>query len=85
MLREIKEEKKTPPHSSTRLCLDGVLSLGEVNLLLLLLLGDERSLVLGQTAADGAGLLGAEVQRSVPKIMLDEFSRSAWCTHFLPL
>jgi hypothetical protein len=66
MLHETKEEKK---HTSAkvRLSLDGVLSLGEVCLPLLLLLGDERGLVLGESSADGAGLLGAEVERSVPK------------------
>lgn len=49
-----------------RLCLDGVLSLGEVGLLLLLLLGDERGLVRGEPSADGASLLGSEVEGSVP-------------------
>lgn len=68
MLRETKEEKRTPPLPQ-RLCLDGVLSLREVDLLLLLLLGDERSLVLGESSADSTGLLGPEVERSVPKIV----------------
>lgn len=45
--------------------LDGVLPLGEVDVLLLLLLGLEGSLVLGQTTTDGAGLLGAKVKRHV--------------------
>jgi len=66
MLHETKEEKRNTL-AKARLCLDGVLSLGEVCLLLLCLLGDERSLVLGESSADGAGLLGAEVKRSVPK------------------
>lgn len=35
-------------------------------MLLLGLLGHERRLVLGESSADGAGLLGAEVERSVP-------------------
>lgn len=59
-----EREKETP--YDTHLCLDGVLSLGEVRLLLLGLLGHERRLVLGESSADGAGLLGAEVERSVP-------------------
>lgn len=54
--------------ANARLCLDGVLSLREVCLLLLLLLGDKTSLVLGKSSADGAGLLGSEVKRSVPAI-----------------
>lgn len=66
MLHETKEEKRNT-FAKARLCLDGVLSLGEVCLPLLLLLGDERSLVLGESSADGAGLLGAEVKRSVPR------------------
>jgi len=65
MLREIKEEREHH-HSRARLCLDGVLSLGEVGLLLLLLLGDETGLVLGESSADGAGLLRSEVEGSVP-------------------
>jgi hypothetical protein len=66
MLHETKEEKKHTP-AKARLCLDGVLSLGEVCLPLLLLLSDERGLVLAELSADGAGLLGAEVEGSVPK------------------
>jgi hypothetical protein len=58
--------RKENTSAAARLCLDSVLSLGEVCLLLLLLLGDERRLVLGESSADGAGLLGAEVERSVP-------------------
>jgi hypothetical protein len=54
-----------------RLCLDGVLSLGEVDVLLLLLLGDERRLVLGESSADGAGLLGSEVEGKVPSGLLE--------------
>ena len=46
--------------SSTHL--DGVVALGEVPQLLGGLLGDEVGLVLGQSPADGAGLLGAEVE-----------------------
>lgn len=66
MLHERQRKKRETPSRKARLCLDGVLSLGEVCLPLLLLLGDERSLVLGESSADGAGLLGAEVERSVP-------------------
>ena len=47
-------------------CLDGVLALREVDVLLLLLLGDERRLVLGEPSADGTGLLGSEVEGKVP-------------------
>lgn len=65
MLRETQVEKRdTTRHP---LCLDGVLSLGEVDLLLLLLLGDESGLVLGESSTDGAGLLGSEVEGSVPR------------------
>ena len=71
MLHETKEEKRNT-FAKARLCLDGVLSLGEVCLLLLLLLGDERSLVLGESSADGAGLLGAEVERSVLLALVEE-------------
>lgn len=63
MLRETKEDKRYTPRP--RLCLDGVLSLREVDVLLLLFLGDETGLVLGESSADGAGLLGSEVQWSV--------------------
>ena len=45
--------------------LDGVLPLGEVGRLLLGLDGGAGSLVLGQTATDGAGLLGAKIKRQV--------------------
>jgi hypothetical protein len=67
MLHEIKEENINTS-AIARLSLDGVLSLREVCLPLLLLLGNERSLVLGESSADGAGLLGAKVERSVPKL-----------------
>jgi hypothetical protein len=58
-----RPKKETPARN--HLCLDGVLSLREVGVLLLLLLGDEPGLVLGEPSADGAGLLGSEVERSV--------------------
>lgn len=38
-----------------------------MDLLLLLLLGDERSLLLGESSSDGTGLLGSEVERGVPE------------------
>jgi hypothetical protein len=60
-----------------RLCLDGVLSLGEVDVLLLLLLGDERRLVLGESSADGAGLLGSEVEGKVLLALVEEPQLSA--------
>lgn len=63
-VRDKGRKENTP--AIARLCLDGVLSLREVCLLLLLLLGDERRLVLGESSADGAGLLGSEVEGSVP-------------------
>ena len=37
-----------------------------MDVLLLLLLGDERRLVLGESSADGTSLLGSEVEGSVP-------------------
>lgn len=52
--------------------LDGVLALGEVQGLLALLLGDPLGVVLRQPAADGAGLLGAEVQGSVLLALVEE-------------
>jgi hypothetical protein len=64
----VRQRKKENTPTTARLCLDGVLSLREVGLLLLLLLGDERSLVLGESSADGAGLLGSEVEGSVPAV-----------------
>jgi hypothetical protein len=52
--------------------LNGVLPLGEVNLLLPLLLGDQRSLVLGEPSANGAGLLGSEVEREVLLVLVEQ-------------
>jgi hypothetical protein len=72
MLHERQRKKRETPSANARLCLDGVLSLGEVCLPLLLLLGDDRSLVLGESSADGAGLLGAEVERSVLLALVEE-------------
>ena len=65
MLRD-RQMKKGKHHRSAHLCLDGVLALREVDVLLLLLLGDERRLVLGEPSADGTGLLGSEVEGKVP-------------------
>jgi hypothetical protein len=63
----VRQRKKENTPTRARLCLDGVLSLGEVGKLLLLLLGDERRLVLGKSSADGAGSLGSEVEGCVPR------------------
>jgi hypothetical protein len=70
-LRQRKKED-TPEH---HLSLDGVLSLGEVDLLLLLLLGDETGFVLGESSTDGTGVLGAEIQRSVLFALIEESAR----------
>ena len=48
-----------------RTYLDGVLALREVRQPLLLALGGSAGLGLGQAAADGAGLLGPQVERQV--------------------
>lgn len=76
-LRQRKKED-TPEH---RLSLDGVLSLGEVDLLLLLLLGDEAGFVLGESSTDGTGVLGAEVQRSVLLALVEESARLSILDH----
>jgi hypothetical protein len=70
----VRQRKKedTPEH---RLSLDGVLSLGEVDLLLLLLLGNEAGFVLGESSTDGTGVLGAEVQGSVLLALVEESTR----------
>lgn len=52
--------------------LDGVVSLGEVDLLLLLLLGDARSILLAQSSADGTGLLCAEVEGKVLLVLVED-------------
>jgi hypothetical protein len=70
-LRQRKKED-TPEH---HLSLDGVLSLGEVDLLLLLLLGDETGFVLGESSTDGTGVLGTEIQRSVLFALVEESAR----------
>ena len=52
--------------------LDGVVSLREVGLLLLLLLGDARSILLAQSSADGTGLLCAEVEGQVLLVLVED-------------
>ena len=52
--------------------LDGVVSLREVGLLLLLLLGDARSILLAQSSADGTGLLCAEVEGKVLLVLVED-------------
>lgn len=43
-----------------------------MDLLLLLLLGDDALLVLGKSPSDGAGLLGAEVERQVLLALVED-------------
>ena len=57
--------------------LNGVVALGEVPQLLGGLLGDEVGLVLGQSPADGAGLLGAEVEGQVLLALVEDAELSA--------
>lgn len=52
--------------------LDGEVALREVSLLLGLLLGDKVLLVLGHSPADGASLLGAEVERQVLLALVED-------------
>ena len=52
--------------------LDGVVSLGEVGLLLLLLLGDDALLLLGEGSPQSAGLLRAEVKRKVLLALVED-------------
>ena len=52
--------------------LNGVLPLGKVDLPLPLLLGLLVDLVLGHTAADGAGVLGPEVEREVLLVLVEQ-------------
>ena len=80
----VRQRKKEKTTARARLCLDGVLSLGKVGLLLLLLLGDERRLVVGESPADGAGLLASEVEGGVPGAVSTFTPRLvAGPTHFL--
>lgn len=48
-----------------------------MDLLLPLLLGDLHGLVLGETAAHGAGELGAEVERKVLLVLVEQTQLSA--------
>ena len=52
--------------------LDGIHPLGEVPLPLLLLLGDSAGVLLGHGAAQGAGLLRAEVEGQVLLFLVEE-------------
>lgn len=52
--------------------LDGILSLGEVSLSLLLLLGDSAGVLLAQLSADGASLLGSEIEREVLLLLVEQ-------------
>lgn len=52
--------------------LDGELALGEVGGALLGLVGDSAGLLLGQSPADGTGLLRAEVEGSVLLVLVEQ-------------
>lgn len=52
--------------------LDGVFALGEVLLALLGLLQLSRGVLGGQAAADGTGLLGAEVEGQVLLVLVEQ-------------
>jgi hypothetical protein len=53
--------------------------LGEVDVLLVLLLGDEVRLVLGQSSSDGPGLLVTEVEGEVYRNTIELFEVSKAC------
>lgn len=55
----------------TPLSLEGDLPLGEVNVLLVLLLGDSRSLLGSQSSSDGTGLLVSEVKGEVLGLLVE--------------
>lgn len=57
--------------------LDGVLPLGEVDGTLAELVGGLGTLVLGETAADLTGELGAEVEREVLLVLVEQTQLSA--------
>lgn len=63
-----------PPHSLPECSpyLNGVLPLGEVDLALALALGGPGSLELGETTAELTGELGAEVQRNVLLVLVEQ-------------
>lgn len=58
--------------SSGHLSLDGVLALREVDVALGGLLKDTGGVLLGQTATDGTGLLGAEVEGKVLLVLVEQ-------------
>jgi hypothetical protein len=60
-----------------RLSLNGVLPLGEVDGTLAELVGGLGTLVLGETAADLTGELGAEVEREVLLVLVEQTQLSA--------
>lgn len=63
------------PHSlPLHLCLgfDGVFPHGEMCRSLLLLLGDSAGILLAQSAADGAGLLGSQVEGEILLLLVEE-------------
>lgn len=73
-------EKQRLRHSPTHprvSYLNGVLPLGEVDLALPLLLGGPGGLVLGETAAQLTGELGAEVEREVLLVLVEQTQLSA--------
>ena len=61
-----------PRHPTSAAYLNGKLPLGEVGLALLGLLQLSRGVLGGQTATDGTGLLGAEVERDVLLGLVEE-------------
>lgn len=80
-----QQNRKIPSSSLAQLitqvrsCLDGELPLREVGELLLALLGDNFPLVLGEAAADSAGLLGSEVEGSVLLVLVEQAELLALC------
>lgn len=73
----IKEKKKKTPPDSNGTYLNGVLPLRESDLSLSLLLQDERSLVLGESPTDGAGLLCSEIKGEVLLALVEQAELSA--------
>lgn len=74
MYLTIQTAHNDPPHSLPECSsyLNGVLPLGEVDLALALALGGPGSLELGETAAELTGELGAEVQRDVLLVLVEQ-------------
>jgi len=60
------------PSTGSSSYLNGELPLGEVDLALALLVGGTGGLVLGETAAELTGELGAEIKRSVLLALVEE-------------